>query len=446
MKRSICAIAVVLLLAGNVVLATGQWQKYVAPDKAFSFHYPSGWNVKADGGAIEIGSPAGSEQIVIAGVPYDPSKTPKELAEGMIELLRQAAPDLKAENWTASAENMVGSQISYTEGGRNFQGAALVMKSDGAAQWFCYSCPKQAYSPERAGALLSAVISTMAPGADSEPPASPESAAAPAEGSRIERNAQAFMFVLEFALGAPLTASQEKVILVELKSDWSTRTAEELAKYDEYPSVVDGLLKAKSGDLEGIRKTLEQTVREVLDASDKTDPAMKVIRAQLEQKGKIAAAGKPPLTEMAATAYSELIAYSELLHKQPEAAPSSVSSQTVARIRKQLIKAWKGFSAKDRGEVLGTPALWVRTRKLLEYGTPEEREGVRDALRKVTATYAAPKPKQPVSSSKTSPAKGSGAAMSNTKHWAMMQIQQQTFNSYMTSRGFSGWTYTGKMW
>lgn len=246
------------------------------------------------------------------------------------------------------------------------------------------------------------------------------------KADKIGRNSRAFLFVLEFALGAPFTLSQEEVILNELRQGWKKRTEAELRKYDDYPMLVELILRAGQKDLDEIRVELEKTVREWLGGTDQSDPAVVVIKSQLNEKSKVLVPGAVPLTIRGATAYSEMYAYSELLGKVPDAPPDQISEDQVSEIRQQLIDAWKGFSEEQRKQVATTPGLWISLRALLQHGTSEERAKVRGQVRKIAAP-AGGKAGEPSDL-------GKRAVMNMTKHMVLQEIQKMTFNQYLYSR------------
>jgi hypothetical protein len=260
----------------------------------------------------------------------------------------------------------------------------------------------------------------------------------PAAGP-IESNARAFLFVLEFALGAPFTGGQEETVLAELRKGWKTKSEQELRKYDAYPKIVEAITRATDRKaLENLRQELEKAIREWLAESEQSDPAVAVISAQLREKGKILIPGNPPLTVMAAAAYSEIYAYSELLQKIPNALPDRVSAAVVAEVKSQLLKAWGGFTAEERGQVASTPGLWISVRSVLQYGNPADQAEIRAELRKIAASVKqAGKP-----GSATSSREGRGSGKINPvgeaiKHAALLNIKQIMFRNYMYSRGFS---------
>ena len=263
-------------------------------------------------------------------------------------------------------------------------------------------------------------------------------AAFPAAGS-IESNARAFLFVVEFALGAPLTGGQEETVLAELRKGWRTKSEQELRKYDAYPKIAEAITRATDRKaLEDLRQELEKTIREWLAESERSDPAVAVISAQLKQKGKVLIPGNPPLTVMAAAAYSEMYAYSELLQKIPNALPDRMSPAVVAEIKSQLLKAWNGFTAGERGQVASTPGLWVSMRSVLQYGSPADQAQIRAQLSKIAAPVE--QADKPSSATPSRERRGSGQinpvgeAIKNT---ALLNIKQMVFRNYMYSRGFS---------
>jgi hypothetical protein len=128
---------------------------------------------------------------------------------------------------------------------------------------------------------------------------------------------------------------------------------------------------------------------------------------------------------MAATAYAELAAYSELLSGNRSALPDSIPESRVDELKTVLIKSWELFSEKERTQILTAPGLWITFRTLLRFGSDPEKAQVRAQLLKLA----------PQSST------GGGRAKSDItgniiRHQVMLNIQQQTFNHYMWSRGF----------
>lgn len=240
----------------------------------------------------------------------------------------------------------------------------------------------------------------------------------------IERNSRAFLFVLEFSLGAPFTISQEKTILEELVSGWEKQTVEELKKFDAYPVIVGMIIRAGQKELDEIRLELEKAVREWLSGTDPSDPAVAAVRSQLEEKSRPLIPGAVPLTVRAATAYSEMSAFAELLGKSPAAHPDQISLEEVAEIRGQLMNAWKGFSEEQKKQVAAAPGLWISLRALLQHGTAEERAKVRGQIRRIAEGAITGEPDDA----------GKRAVMNVSKHMVLMEIQKMTFERYIYSR------------
>jgi hypothetical protein len=269
--------------------------------------------------------------------------------------------------------------------------------------------------------------------------AAPPLNAADAELDRVRRS---FLFVLEFALGAPFTAAQERLILGQFSPGWwAAKSEDEKEAFGRYPKVVAWIMGAGQQDLEEMRKTLEETTREWMKASPQSDPVVGMIRARLGERGRTIVAGEPPLTEMAAAAFCELYAYSRLLRRDGSALPDQLGDEALAGVRGELLRAWPGFSAAERGQVAAAPGLWLVLRTLVVHGDAAQRETARRRLLSVAAGDG------PAGQGQARPGNKGGDAVNNMlKHNVLMNIQQQTFNSYMWSRGFNYQPASGKMW
>jgi hypothetical protein len=252
----------------------------------------------------------------------------------------------------------------------------------------------------------------------------------------LERVRRSFLFVLEFALGAPFTAAQERLILDPFGPGWwEARSAGERKSFGQYPQVVAWIMRAGQRELEEMRRSLEETTRQWLKESPASDPVVGVIRARLAERGRTIVAGDPPLTEMAAAAFCELVAYSRLLRRDGSAPPDRPRSEDLAAVRGELLRAWPGFSAAERAQVATAPGLWLVLRTLVAHGDAAQRENARGRLLAVTAGEAP-----------SGRPRGGDSVSAMLKHNVLMNIQQQTFNSYMWSRGFNYQPATGKMW
>ncbi|HEX2947442.1 MAG TPA: hypothetical protein VHT96_16005 [Clostridia bacterium] len=448
MKRILSALILFAFLFWGAagVDSASLWTKYVATDKSYSFHYPSGWKVSTEDSAVGVENTRTDEQIMMVAIPFDQSKSPKDLANGFLVLLKNNNPNVSASNWQSqpeSADSQVTFNLSDKSNGKVYSGLGIVIKEDQQATWFSYLAPAPGYSKVRSSNILQGFMGSIASGIASKAPTIDYNVMS---ADKIDRNAKAFIFVLEFALGSPFTKGQEDLILNELKEGWQSRSETELKKYDQYPPMVQTILKMNQKDLEELRASLEKSIREWLDETDKSDPAVKIILSQLKNRGKVIIAGDPPLTDMSLTAYSEIIAYSRLLQKSSKATPDQITQKSVDEIKQQVKKAWKSFSKDDRKDIATAPGLWVCQRVLLKNGSKAEQDKIRASLKKlgtVTSNIAASS-----SSPSTNTGTGSGdkKPMDMTTHWCMMQMQQQTFNMHMWSMGFNYLPATGKLW
>lgn len=279
----------------------------------------------------------------------------------------------------------------------------------------------------------------LAAGTGAEAPAA---ATAAVGDSELDRVRGSFLFVLEFAMGAPFTAAQERLILGRFSPEWWTaKSDDEKESFGQYPQIVAWLMKAGQKDLEEMRVTLEEATRDWMNASPQSDPVVAMVRARLAERGKTLAAGDPPLTEMAASAFCELYAYSRLLRRNQAALPAQLDAADVAGVRDELLRAWRGFSAAEKTQVATAPGLWLVLRTLVAHGNAAQREDARRRLISLTAGESAPgRPRAGVKG------KNGGAVSSMLKHNVLMNIRQQTFNTYMWSRGFDYHPTYGKIW
>ena len=227
------------------------------------------------------------------------------------------------------------------------------------------------------------------------------------------------------------------MILDELKSGWKTMSQEELKKFDQYPILVQTILKMGQKDLEELRVDLEKTIQEWIDESDPSDQAVRIIRDQLQTRGQVVIAGDPPLTEMSLAAYSEIIAFSRLLRQNPQASPEQISPDSVNEVRKQVLQVWRSFSQNEQQDIATSPGLWICLRVLLRErfpgGTGQNPEPASETVRRNPSGTGS----------------GTGnqrAPMDMATHNSLMAIQQMTFNTYMWSRGFNYSPAYGKMW
>ncbi len=425
MRQLISIFAITMLILSSTAIEATSWKKYTAA--SFSFHYPTGWEVKEQDSNIEISNAKTNEQLLIVAVPFDKTKSPLLLAKQMVTLFKQGMPDIKASGFRENSQSVYFGS-TYSEQGLEYRAEVLVVKDKESAHWFSYSAPTTSYKQEYAQELLQTFMSSIATGNSSQPPINHT---APVPPVSLEKNARSFLFVLEFALGAPLNHAQEKMILDQLLAGWKAQSRDSLKKFDAYPQLTALILSSGQHELEKLRLELEKSTREWLNESDQNDPVVDIIRSQLQQRSKILAADSPPLTEMAATAYSEMTAFADLLADNSNASPADISSNQVDNIRRLLQKSWSKFTTAERSDVLTTPGLWLTFRTLLQFGSPAEKEKIRGQLLKLSTATA-----QSSSTANSSRSGKSSQPMSMVQHNVLMNINQMTFNSYLWSRGF----------
>jgi hypothetical protein len=324
----------------------------------------------------------------------------------------------------------------------------LGQKSGGAARQMIITPGRTVHPKLAAGQAGEAkVINELSRRLAAETGAKAPAAATPAAGdTELDRVRRSFLFVLEFALGAPFTAAQERLILEQFSTGWwAAKSAGERKSFGQYPQVVAWVMKAGQNDLEDMRKTLEETTRQWLKESPASDPVVAMIRARLAERGRTIVAGEPLLTEMAAAAFSEIYAYSRLLRRDGTALPSQLADADAAAARRELLRAWPGFSAAERAQVATAPGLWLVLRALAIHGDSGQRDHARRRLLSLTAGEV-PAGASSGQARAGRGGKGDDAVSAMLKHNVLMNIRQQTFNTYMWSRGFNYQPATGKMW
>jgi hypothetical protein len=426
MRRVPCLILMLILSAGAVHAAG--WQKYVAVDESFSFYYPEGFVDQSDESVVDLSNGDTREQLLMIPLTYVAADSAQRHGEAMLKVLREQIPDLEASNWK-SEDSAATCEIGYTEEDARIRGQLILIKSEGNCVWFSYSAPAAGYSQARAIQLLVSIIGSLSDGtAAKEPEMSPL--------SPLEGKARAFLFVMEFALRFPFTVQQEDLVLDELLKGWDKASPDDLKKYDAYPGLVQTIMNLDQKQLSSTQQELSKTVREWLDTSPQNDPAVAMVREQLAEQGKLLAAGTPALTVMAARAYSELMGYAELLQEDPAANPDDVEPEVVAQIQKSLVAEWPKLSQEQREQVADTPGLWLVLRGALEEGTAADRAKVNAMLEKLAPKQAPPKPAGKPASGKPASSAAGAAPTSMAMHTSLMQIQQQTFNTWQWAMGF----------
>jgi hypothetical protein len=445
MVRRACQ-ATLLLCLSVAVAHAAEWAKYVAPDKSFSLHYPAGWKVAAEGSSVDFSRHASVEQLALLALPPDLGDTPRAVAEKTVELIRaNQLPDLTVKEWRDGDQpaSSITLLATYTEDGRAFVADVAVAKGDGLALWVSYTVPQADYAVERSRALLQGLLGSLAGGEGS---VAPEVAIPDLPTQQADRNGRAFIFVLEFAMGAPFSTTQEGLILDAFKAGVAPLSAEQRAKFDDYPELVDRILKLGQDGVEPTRRELRQVLRDLLQESA-DNPVIQLLTDQLDQSAKVVAKGEPPLLQVAAQAMGEMLAFARLLEQEPQAAPDDLDRKTAATLRDQAIADWADLDADTKSLATSAPGMWMVVRTVLRTGDAAAQAGLREQLKALGSTQVtATRPAEQPAGGNGEPATGGAKPRSWVAHNTLMMMRQQTFNTYMWSRGYSGWTPMGKMW
>lgn len=416
---------------------SGSWVKYASLD-GYSFHYPEGWAVKEEATAIAIENENTDEELFMVAIPFDINKDSAALANDFISLLKIGNPNIKAFNWNVESNAGVSQaffDLSDDFAGKKYSGSGIVIKDSQQAIWISYTSCDQTYSRDRGNALIQGFLMSFASGSGSK---NPNIIYDHELIEKMDRNAKGFLFVLEFALGAPFTCSQEQTILDELKNGWRRLNEQKLDEYDQYPVLVQATLTMNQNELAELRKELEKTITEWLENMSDSSGAMEIIRNQLNIRGKVIVEGEPPLTEMSLTAYSEVIAYSRLLRQNPDALPDQISLDSVGEIKKQVQDSWNNFTAKEQEQIVNSPGIWFCLRSLMSNGSESEQDNIRSELLKLTQAA------QTSENSNTGSGE-EGQPMSMAEHNTILWMQQFTANHYLYTHGYYS-QFFGRMW
>lgn len=444
MLRTIAvAMLLMCLLVGAAQAAL--WTKYVTPTKSFSFHHPAGWKLLVQDNIIEVSNPNTNEQLLILALPVEAGKDARAVAETAVKMLQTGMPDLKVNKWYAGDDDVAMLQTGYTDAGKPFLAQVEVLRQPNLAYWFSYSAPTSDYATTRAVALLQGMIGSIASGPDSK---LPDLVAPPLAGAKLQRNAEAFVFMLEFVCGTAFGAAEEQAIVHDVLAGWRELPADEQSKFDNYHAIKLAIMSMNQKQLAELRLELQKELAPLLQ-QDAQDPTLKIIRQRLSDSHKTLVAGEPPLTEVAARSYAELVSYATLLQSRPKALPADVPAAEVATLKARLVQAWPQFTAQDKEAVLGTPAIWMSTREIALDGSGEEKSRLRGDLKKLALAPEQPKPAATTGGTAAKPSGKPGnlsQQLNNNwiQHNTLMMMKQQTFNTYMWSRGYSGWTPMGK--
>jgi hypothetical protein len=434
MKGRACCltcIALILLVSLTACAAQVTWAKYVSQDGSFSFHYPKGWQVKENESVIVLEGEDSGEDVYFFALPYEHTWSAEEHARFMLSALQAENPGLEAYGWESDSESeTVLFNLVYGGGAHSYDGLGLVIKDSDSRQalWLHYFAPSENYSQSLGAYILQGFLGSIASGSTSKPPDEGQVSSLGEDDERAERilkNANAFMFILEFALGSPLSLSEEYMVPNELQRSWALRSAAELAQYDDYPDMVSIVMHIDDQHrLADIQQTLAASVLEWIDETDPGDPIVRMIRTHMIEDDKILVDGDPSLTELIASAYGELMACAELLQRDPDARPDSIDEDTVDEIKGRLADVWLQMSREERELSETVPTVWSTLRHSLTHGDNSDQESARRIVVKLA-------PDRPYQSQDTE-----GAPLSMFQHTMMMQAQQATFNHWMFCQGY----------
>jgi len=165
----ICA----LCMIGSTSWASStKWEKCVAADGSFSFHYPPGWSVKEKGSAIAVSKTSTEEVIMVIRRPFHDRQTATALAKEMAEEFKRTKQDFRSFDLRTDNENAAYLEASFTRRGQKFHSCVYVLKSSRIRQayWFQYEALASEYSGKRGEALLKKVVYSLAPRHESQPP------------------------------------------------------------------------------------------------------------------------------------------------------------------------------------------------------------------------------------------------------------------------------------
>ena len=421
---------VVLALSFPGCAAAVEWDKYVTADGAFSFHYPQGWTVSAIESGFMIYEPDTYEQIWLVVLPYQNLWTAQDHAEFFLSLIQEDYPDMQATSWEL-AEDGAFFELVYGSGRQRAEGMGLVLKDNQSKQalWFHYLTPADAYLDERAETILEGFVNSLAAGDSSQRPAARSAVSEPVDRpARIDRNADAFLFILEFALGTPLSLSEETIILTELKDAWRRYSDAELAVYDDYPSIVQVIMYLpEQAELAELQEALEASLWEWAEASDPEDPIVRLIHVHMLTADRRLVDGNIPLTERAAASYAEFLAYADLLEEDWHAVPSMIQGGTVQELKTQLIQAWPNLSAERQEQVRTMPAVWTTLRRLLSHGHGADQDFARNTILQAVSRSQSGDPSE----------EHPGEPMDWPQFWGTLWMQQATFDHCMWSLQYS---------
>ncbi len=416
-----------LLLTLTPALGAGDWAKFVADDGSFSLHYPAGWSAERSDSGLVIHSDETSEVFFLLTFEPEGRDAARACAVAACEVFGQQDWIIEPLAWQPEEEdaNPVTFHFSAAIQGADLLGDALVTLDGASVLWLSYMAPADSYNGARSASVLQGVGSSLADGRGSAPPTTR------LRGGRADELARAFVFVLEFALGDPLSSDEEEQVIASLLEGWEDQTDEDLEAYAPYPGLVRAILSADQDSLKQLQTDLSETTKEWLDESDPNDPVVRIVREHQEAADEQLVGGEEPLTRREATAYAEMTAYSLTLRESPLALPDETDPDLVSVLERGLADAWAGLTSEEREQVAAAPVVWMCLRSAVQSGSPEERAQARELV--MGAATAAEGEGQPTDA--PTDADGRTVAENMLRHQVMLDINQMTFNHYMWAHG-----------
>ncbi len=424
----------VLALAASACLlahaqAASDWAEYVSADGGFSLHYPAGWNVEESDGGLVMQSPEGDEVALMLTATNVGEATARECAQAICEVLAQQDWRLSPSDWQpAEAEAaIVAFGLAGGIAGAEARGTGLVVVEDDAALWLSYSTTAESYDAARAASIVQGVYRSLADGNGSEPPE------VRLRGGKADEVARAFVFVLEFSLGDPLSAAEEEQVISALLEGWRDDD-DAIEAYAGYGDVVQTILHADQDALRSLQEDLAAETVAWMEEADPNDPIVQMVRRHREAAQEILVEAPVTLTRQQAGAYAELSAYSLLLQEAPLAGADEVDPQAVAGLVEGVAAAWPELTEAEREQVGSAPAVWMCLRSVLEHGAPEEQAQARGMVASIAGGCAS-------QGGEADPDASRSMAENMVRHQVMLNINQMTFNHYMWTHGFHSTLY-----
>ncbi len=134
------------------------------------------------------------------------------------------------------------------------------------------------------------------------------------------------------------------------------------------------------------------------------------------------------LSATAAQAYAELVTFSEVLNRNPQARLDQIPLATVREVRAQLIAQWPNLTSEQRAEVITAPDLWGVLRHATLLGDEAEAQQARPTIAGITGDSTPP------------PGENEDIRTQMTRNFVVQETlrlaQQTTFNTWRWSMGY----------